>query len=66
MKELDQLLESKAHAYEDAGFDPVFMPERAMPFQRSLITWAVKKGRAAIFADCGMGKSLMGLTWALS
>ena len=63
-KELEQLLVSKAHSYEDAGFVPSFIPDQAMPFQRVLIEWAVKKGRAAIFADCGMGKSLMGLTWA--
>jgi DNA modification methylase len=34
------------------------------PFQRRIVTWALDKGRAAIFADCGMGKTLMQLTWA--
>ena len=33
-------------------------------FQADIIRWALKRGRAAIFADCGMGKSLMQLEWA--
>jgi hypothetical protein len=33
-------------------------------FQRALTTWALERGRAAIFADCGMGKTAMQLTWA--
>ena len=46
------------------GFHPNFIPDQAFPFQRRLISWAVQKGRAAIFADCGMGKTLMQLAWA--
>lgn len=34
------------------------------PFQRDLVRWAVRKGRAAIFADTGLGKTLMQLEWA--
>jgi len=33
-------------------------------FQRDLVHWAVRKGRAAIFADTGLGKTLMQLEWA--
>ena len=33
-------------------------------FQKYLTEWAIRKGRAAIFADCGTGKSLMELVWA--
>lgn len=46
------------------GFNPVFMPDTLFPFQQVLCEWAVKTGRAAIFADCGMGKTLMQLVWA--
>ena len=35
----------------------------AFEFQRAVIKWACKKGRAAIFADCGLGKTLMELAW---
>lgn len=34
------------------------------PFQRDLVRWAVGKGRAAIFADTGLGKTLMQIEWA--
>lgn len=61
---LSELLERKRHAYDDLGFEPSFIPSDAFDFQRALITWAVKKGRSSIFADCGLGKSLMQLTFA--
>ena len=34
------------------------------PYQHRIVHWALAKGRAAIFADCGMGKTLMQLEWA--
>jgi len=33
-------------------------------FQRDITDWALKRGRAAIFADCGLGKTPMQLKWA--
>ena len=57
-------LERRAQLGTDDGFDPEWMPEFLYPFQVDLITWAVRKGRAAIFADCGTGKTPMQLVWA--
>lgn len=57
-------ISSKSHEGANHGFDPVFMPDAAFDFQQSLIEWAVRKGRGAIFADCGLGKTLMELAWA--
>lgn len=34
------------------------------PFQRDLVRWSVRKGRAALFADTGLGKTFMQLEWA--
>ena len=34
------------------------------PFQRDITRWALRRGRAAVFADCGLGKTLMQLEWA--
>lgn len=34
------------------------------PFQRDIVRWALAKGRAAIFADCGLGKTAIQLEWA--
>jgi DNA modification methylase len=33
-------------------------------FQRDLVRWALRKGRAALFADTGLGKTRMQLEWA--
>jgi DNA modification methylase len=33
-------------------------------FQHDIVRWALKKGRSAVFADCGLGKSLIQLEWA--
>ena len=57
-------IESKTHLGGSFGFSPVFMPDFLFPFQKSLVEWAVKRGRAAIFADCGLGKTAMQLVWA--
>lgn len=48
----------------DSGFAPTWIPDSLFPFQRSLVEWSVRKGRAAIFASCGLGKTAMQLTWA--
>jgi hypothetical protein len=60
---LSELIEKKRHAHGDSGFKPTFIPDAAFDFQKALIDWSVYKGRAALFADCGMGKSLMQLTF---
>lgn len=54
----------KGHANAGSGFPVLCMPETAFPFQQSLIEWSVNRGRAAILADCGLGKTLMQLAWA--
>lgn len=33
-------------------------------FQKDIVRWALKKGKACIFADCGLGKTPMQLSWA--
>ncbi|MFN7611295.1 MAG: helicase-related protein, partial [bacterium] len=55
---------AKSQAGADSGFAPVWMPDALIDFQQSLAEWAIRKGRAANMADCGLGKTLMGLTWA--
>jgi len=64
MTDYELFVRSKAQLDGDFGFEPDWMPDFLFPFQTKLVEWAVKKGRAAIFADCGMGKTLMELVWA--
>ena len=46
------------------GFEPESLPPFLYDFQEYLVRWALNLGRAAIFADCGMGKTAMQLAWA--
>ncbi|MDA1277479.1 MAG: helicase [Verrucomicrobia bacterium] len=64
LTDYQSFLERKTHLGNQSGFKPLFMPEFLFPFQRALTTWAVEKGRCAIFADCGLGKTPMQLVWA--
>lgn len=40
------------------------LAEHLFPHQRDLVSWALRRGRAAIFADTGLGKTAMFLEWA--
>lgn len=60
----EEFLSNKLHDGTDAGFDPVWMPDFLFPFQRFLVEWALRKGRAALFEDCGTGKTAQQLVWA--
>ncbi len=59
-----EFLEAKKIVSKSHGFDPVGMNESLFPFQQDIVRWAVKKGRAALFLDCGLGKTIMQLEWA--
>jgi hypothetical protein len=54
-----EFLESKKHTIGNFGFDANYIPEIAFDFQKAIIEKAVNKGRMAIFADTGLGKTLM-------
>jgi len=59
-----EFINQKQHCGIDHGFEPDFMPDMLFGFQRALVEWATRKGRAAVFADCGLGKTFVQLTWA--
>jgi len=63
MEYKDYLFE-KAQLGENNGFENLFMPDFLFDFQKDLLAWSLKKGRSAIFADCGLGKSPIELVWA--
>lgn len=60
----EEFLFSKAQLSNAGGFEPEGLPAHLFGFQRALVEWSVKQGRAAIFADCGLGKTPMSLAWA--
>lgn len=59
-----EFLDAKAQLGRIDGFEPLWMPDFLFDFQKSLVGWALLKGRAAIFADCGLGKTVQQLVWA--
>lgn len=64
MQTYNDFLSRKMQCGEAAGFEPVWMPDWLFPFQAHLDEWAIRKGRALIAADCGLGKTPMQLVWA--
>lgn len=62
--EYEDFLDGKGQLGGRSGFEPVYIPGFLYDFQQSLVDWAMQKGKAAIFADCGLGKTPMQLVWA--
>ena len=60
----DAFIEQKTHVGTDDGFVPTWLPDVMFDFQRVLVDWAIRRGRSAIFADTGLGKTLMQLVVA--
>ena len=64
MDKYHQFLDHKAQMGSMHGFKPLWLPDWLYDFQADLCDWAIRKGRAAIFADCGLGKTPMEFVWA--
>lgn len=62
----DDFVQSKRSIVPPSGFDisPDSINAQLFPFQRDIVRWALRRGKAAIFADCGLGKTPMQLEWA--
>ena len=64
MTEYDQFVAAKRRKEVATGHSPGELNINLFDFQRAIVSWAVRRGRAAIFADTGLGKTLMQLSWA--
>ena len=66
MTDYQSFLATKTRKVPDAGIsiDTADLHPSLFAFQRDLVAWAAKKGRAAIWADTGLGKTRMQLEWA--
>lgn len=62
----EEFLKSKELQTIEAGFDvpDEWLSDKLFDFQRDIVKWALKKGKAAILTGCGTGKSFMLLEWA--
>lgn len=59
-----EFLANKAQLSDSGGFEPKDLPGHLFDYQVNLVEWAVRQGRGGIFADCGLGKTPMALSWA--
>ena len=59
-----EFLKSKSQLGGQFGFEPVFMPDYLFDFQKNLVEWKLRKGRGALFEDCGLGKTIQELVIA--
>ena len=57
-------LDNKKHLLGEFGFEPNYIPDMAFDFQREIIKKACIKGRMAVFADTGLGKTLIQISLA--
>lgn len=55
---------NKKHSIGGFGFDPIWMPKDAFDFQEEIISRSIRKGRIGIFADTGLGKTMIQLAVA--
>jgi DNA modification methylase len=62
--EYEDFVASKRRKEVATGHQPGNLNEHLFDFQHAIVSWAVRRGRAAVFADTGLGKTLMQLSWA--
>ena len=60
----DAFIRAKLSTVGSSGFDPPPLHSDLFDFQRDVVRWALRRGRAAVFADCGLGKTLMQVEWS--
>lgn len=64
MTDYELFLENKKHSIGNFGFEANYIPDIAFDFQKFIIEKSVRKGRIAVFADTGLGKTLIQLAIA--
>ena len=60
----DDFLERKLRRPSACGFEANNINPQLFDWQREIVGWAVRQGRAALFEDCGLGKTAQQLEWA--
>lgn len=60
----EDFIKTKQKTFITSGMDVEPVNNYLFPFQRHIVKTAIKHGRFAVFADCGLGKTLMQLSWA--
>lgn len=66
MMEYKEFLEHKAQVVPCSGFtfEKTEMNPKLFDWQKDIVSWALRKGKAALFEDCGLGKTVQQLEWS--
>ena len=65
MNKYSDFLKEKILYMPAAGLEDIpKLNKHLFTYQKDIVEWALRRGKAAIFADCGMGKTIMQLEWA--
>lgn len=66
MKDYQEFLENKLIRAADSGFDvdTADLNSQLFDWQRVIVQWALRKGKAALFEECGLGKTFQELEWS--
>ena len=60
----DEVIARKSASAASVGFDAADIAPHLFPHQVDLVRWALRRGRAAVFADTGLGKTAIQIEWA--
>jgi len=60
----DEFIENKLRTHKSAGFEPMPFTAPLFDWQKQVVSWAIRKGRAALFEECGLGKTAQQLEWS--
>jgi len=60
----DSFIDQKTKQAASVGFEPYPIKSKLFDWQKSVVRWAIRQGRAALFEDCGLGKTAQQLEWA--
>jgi hypothetical protein len=66
MTDYDEFIAGKRKMVGSYGFEPFEITAPLFPWQKQIVDWAIRKGRCALFEDCGLGKTAQQLEWGAS
>lgn len=65
-EDYDSFLSSKRISAQPVGFEPGELHPDLFPYQRDITRWGIRRGRAAFFQDCGLGKTFEEIEWSVA
>lgn len=64
MTDYQDYIVNKMRSSDMVGLEPGALSAKLFNYQADLVRWALRRGRAALFADTGLGKTFMQVEWA--